>query len=52
MQHFPGQEGGALVGPAQRRRFLTPAEVHPDNAEIDAAIDWLAHIAAGRIQVR
>jgi hypothetical protein len=29
-----------------------PAEVLPERDELDPAIEWLAHLAAGRIGVR
>jgi hypothetical protein len=34
------------------RDSLPPGEVHSCKDESDAASDWLAHIAAGRIKVR
>ena len=29
-----------------------PVEVLPEDAEFDPTVEWLAHLAAGRIEVR
>lgn len=53
MQHFPPDK--------QAERWLDrraasdptpPAEVLPESDERDPAIEWLAHLAAGRIEVK
>ncbi len=40
-----------MVGRRNAGDSPAPAEVHSDNDEIDATIEWLAHLAAGRIEV-
>ena len=47
-------EGATHAALSQRAARDTgpPDEVHSCKDEIDAASDWLAHIAAGRIPVR
>jgi hypothetical protein len=41
-----------VVGPARGQGFSLPDAVNPSGDEIDATIDWLAHLAAGRIEVK
>jgi len=40
------------LGPADPARLPPQASEDEGDAAIDAAADWLAHIAAGRIEVR
>jgi hypothetical protein len=54
MQHFPPDR--ETERRAQRRpRDAEPASEtvqHREDDQIEAAADWLAHVAAGRIEVR
>jgi hypothetical protein len=66
MQHFPPNNCDAqpVWGTGEHRnaeRWLDrraaqdsrpPAEILPENDEFDPTNDWLAHLAAGRIEVR
>ena len=52
MQHFPpNKKAERWLDRRNAGDFPAPAEVHSDNDEIDATIEWLAHLAAGRIEV-
>jgi hypothetical protein len=55
MQHFP--LNGETERPARRSArdesvAIPNTEEHRDQDEIDATVDWLAHLAAGRIEVK
>ncbi len=47
-----GVKPPAPLGPADPARRPPQASEAEEDAAIDAAADWLAHIAAGRIEVR
>jgi len=55
MQHFPTSPNDNNRRPDASRResaAIPNIEEHRDQEELDATKDWLAHIAAGRIEVR
>jgi hypothetical protein len=53
MQHFPpNKKAERWLDRRAAQDSRLPDEVNPSGDEIDATIDWLAHLAAGRIEVR
>ena len=55
MQRFPtsARDSARRPGGSRHEAVAIPTtEQHRDQDEIDATKDWLAHIAAGRIEVR
>ena len=55
MQHFPTSPKDKARRPDAGRRetvAIPTTEEHCDQDEIDATADWLAHLAAGRVEVR
>ena len=53
MQHFPpDKKAERWLDRRAARDSRPPDEVNPGGDEIGATIDWLNHLAAGRIQVR
>jgi len=51
-QEAAGVKPPKPLGPADPARCPPRASEHEADPAIEAAMDWLAHIAAGRIQVR
>ena len=53
MRHFPPhKQAERSLDRRNADDSPPPAEVHSDNDEIDATIEWLAHLQAGRIPIR
>jgi hypothetical protein len=53
MQHFPpDRKAERWLDRRAKRSSRAPDEVNTSAEEIDATIDWLAHVAAGRIEVK
>jgi len=53
MARGAGQRGRPKSPPGKPNPARRPPLLDPDaGAELDATIDWLAHLAAGRIEVR
>lgn len=53
MEHFPlNKKAERWLDRRAAEDPSPPDDVLPENDEFDPTIDWLAHLAAGRIQVR
>ena len=52
MQHFPPETNRRPGRRTRQAQSVQETEEDREDDEPEATIDWLAHVAAGRIQIR